>query len=289
MTAIQLSFSLRTTSNVKQVHLIGSWDGYQGQLPLSRDSGSTKWKGTFRFQSATMQAGQRYWFYYMLDGYQVSHDPSKEFTKEPTTGRNLNILDVPASASSGSSSRHSRGSSSKSSRRYSRELPQGRPAAEIRSPKPIRPGHLAKQLEAQARTQAALDAMSDRFSRAKLSDYSDEDSDIEDDSDSDVGSDVPSLSSGGSSVSGCSSPSSVSSVSSDCTCERYGITRGGDRVKLDCGGAICGSERSEEDDSSEEEDARQYKTRVSSHHRHSSSKSSSKHSSSSRRHGVVIR
>jgi len=302
MTAIQLSFSLRTTANVKQVHLIGSWDGYQGQLPLSRDSGSTKWKGKFRFQPATMQAGQRYWFYYMLDGYQVSHDPSKEFTREPTTGRNLNILDVPASAaSSGSSSRNSRGLTLKNSRRYSREVPQGRPPEEIRSPKPIRPGHLAKQLEAQARTQAALDVMSDRFARAKLSDYSDEDSDIEDDSDSDVGSDVPSLSSGGSSVSGCSSPSSVSSVGSDCSCERYGITRDGARVKLDCGGTICGSGPSEDDedddDDDSEEEARQYKTRVG-HHRdkhhslskHSSSKHhSSRYSTSSRRHGMVIR
>jgi hypothetical protein len=290
MAAIQLSFSLRTTANVKQVHLIGSWDGYQGQLPLSRESGSTKWRGKFRFQPQTMQAGQRYWFYYMLDGYQVSHDPTKEFTREPTTGRNLNILDVPTSAaSSSSSSRSSRGVGSKSSRRYSREVPQGRPAAEIRSPKPVRPGQLAKQLEAQARTQAALDAMNERFARTKLSDYSDEDSDIEDDSDSDVDSDVPSLSSGGSSISGCSSPSSVSSVGSDCTCERYGITRAGERVKLDCGGAICGSEQSEEDDS--EEEARQYKTRVSDHkhHKHSSSKHSSRYSTSSRRHGMVIR
>jgi len=287
MAAIQLSFSLRTTSNVKQVHLIGSWDGYQGQMPLSREKGSSKWKGAFRFQQNVMQAGQRYWFYYMLDGYQVSHDPSKEFTQEPTTGRHLNILDVPISASSGakSSSRHSKSSSS-SSRRYSRELPRGRPASEIRSPMPVRPGKVAKQLEAAARTQAALDAMNHRFSRAKLSDYSDEDSDIEDESDSDVDSDVPSLSSGGSTLSGCSSPSSVSSTSSDCTCNRFGVTRAGERVKLDCGGARCGYEHTSEESSSDEDDARQYQTRISSSkHRHSTSK----YSNSSRRHGVVIR
>jgi len=281
MAAIQLSFSLRTTSNVKSVHLIGSWDGYQGQLPLSRESGSSKWRGTFRFQSNLMQAGQRYWFYYMLDGYQVSHDPSKEFTQEPTTGRHLNILDVPTSAASSKSSR----SSKSSSRRYSRELPQGRPATEIRSPKPLRPGQLAKQLEAAARTQAALDAMNARFARAKLSDYSDEDSDIEDDSDDD--SDVPSLSSGGSSISSCSSPSTLSSSSSNCSCERYGVTRKGDRVKLDCGGKRCGYEVSSEDETSEEEEAREYQTRVAARH----SRHSSKHSSSDsrRRHGVVIR
>jgi len=285
MAAIQLSFSLRTTSNVKQVHLIGSWDGYQGQMPLSREKGSSKWKGTFRFQPNVMQAGQRYWFYYMLDGYQVSHDPSKEFTQEPTTGRHLNILDVPKSSSSAKhSSRHSKSSSS-SSRRYSRELPRGRPADEIRSPMPVRPGTFAKQLEAAARTQAALDAMNHRFSRAKLSDYSDEDSDIEDESDSDVDSDVPSLSSGGSTLSGCSSPSSVS-TSSDCTCNRYGVTRAGDRVKLDCGGARCGSAQTSEESSSDDDDGRQYQTRISSSkHR----QSTSKYSNSSRRHGVVIR
>jgi len=115
MAAIQLSFSLRTTANVKQVHLIGSWDGYQGQLPLSRESGSSKWRGTFRFQSNLMQPGSRYWFYYMLDGYQVCHDPSKEYTQEPTTGRNLNILDVPANAAKSSKRSGERGS-----RRYSR-------------------------------------------------------------------------------------------------------------------------------------------------------------------------
>ena len=64
MAAIQLSFTLRTSSNVKTVHLLGSWDNYAGQLPLSRDVNKTGgWKGTFRFQGATLQQGQRYWYY----------------------------------------------------------------------------------------------------------------------------------------------------------------------------------------------------------------------------------
>jgi hypothetical protein len=46
-------------------------------------------------------------------------------------------------------------------------------------------------------------------------------------------------SSPGSSVSGYSTPGSDCST---CTCERYGITRKGDRVKLDCGGARCGDD-----------------------------------------------
>jgi hypothetical protein len=250
MAATKLSFSLRTTSNVKQVHLIGSWDSYRGQLPLTREG--SKWKGTFRFSSSVIQSGQRYWFYYMLDGYAVSHDPSKDFTVEPTTGRKLNILDVPAS--SGSEKKKSSSSSSKdskrSSRRYSREIPRGQPAAEIRSPKPVRPGHLARKLE-----EAALAELTSKFEAARLAEYDDE-SDI----DSDAESDCPSLSSGGSSVSGRSTPSSV--ASSVCSCERYGITRRGDRVKLDCGGERCGYD--DEDSCGEEE----YKVRVSDNRRH---------------------
>jgi hypothetical protein len=64
MAAIQLGFTLRTSANVKTVHLLGSWDNYSGQLPLSKDTAKTGgWKGTFRFQGSTLQAGQRYWYY----------------------------------------------------------------------------------------------------------------------------------------------------------------------------------------------------------------------------------
>jgi hypothetical protein len=64
MAAVQLNFTLRTSSNCKTVHLIGSWDSYKSQLPLSKDS--TKqggWKGTFRFQGSTLKPGSRYWYY----------------------------------------------------------------------------------------------------------------------------------------------------------------------------------------------------------------------------------
>ncbi len=40
-----------------------------------------------------------------------------------------------------------------------------------------------------------------------------------------------------SALSGYSTPNSDCST---CTCERYGITRKGERVKLDCGGSRCG-------------------------------------------------
>lgn len=285
MAAIQLSFSLRTTANVKQVHLIGSWDGYQGQLPLSRESGSSKWRGTFRFQSNLMQPGSRYWFYYMLDGYQVCHDPSKEYTQEPTTGRNLNILDVPANAAKSSKRSGERGS-----RRYSREIPRGRPTSTIASPKPVRPGQVAKKLERQALAQLterlATTRLADYSSDSEIDDTSEEDSSGDDDSDSDV----PSLSSGGSTLSGCSSPSSISSTSSSCTCERYGITRSGERVKLDCGGSRCGSDVSTENSSESEEDSRDYRHHVRESSRSHKHKSTHRHSSStSKRHGVVMR
>jgi len=279
MPSTSLNFSLRTTSSVKTVHLIGSWDGYQGQLPLARESSKKgSWNGTFRFSSKNMQAGQRYWYYYQMDGYSVSHDPSKEFTVEPTTGRKLNILDVPADKKSSSSKSSSSSKTSSSSRRdrRSREIPQGRalPSTEIKCPKPYRPGqtqHIVKQ----EYSQATLEELTARFSKANLaSAYDDEESEFEEDSDDDsdcsFGS-VPSLSSsrssGSSRSSACSSPSSVSSASSSCTCDRFGVTRSGQRIKMDCGGDRCSSPEDYSDEG--EKEYRNYRA--------------------TRRHGVVIR
>jgi len=271
---MSLSFSLRTTANVKTVHLIGSWDGYQGQLPLSKDRDGKKgaWKGTFRFPSKQLKSGGRYWYYYQMDGYSVSHDPTKEFTVEPTTGRKLNILDVPADKGSKSSS----SSSKRDSRRLSREIPQGRPATEIKCPKPYRPGQ-TQHIVHQEYSQATLDALAARLASSSL-DEEEDNSDFEEDGssdESDVDSDcsfgsVPSLTSSSSSrssrSSNCSSPSSVSS---DCSCKTYGITRAGERVKIDCGGEVCGlSSEGDCSDEDEKEYARYQATR---------------------RHGVVIR
>ena len=71
MASVQLKFTLRTTTNVKTVHLLGSWDNYARQIPLSRDdaakgsskSGSAAWSGKFRFQSSMLRLGGRYWYY----------------------------------------------------------------------------------------------------------------------------------------------------------------------------------------------------------------------------------
>lgn len=74
MAAVQLSFNLRTSSSVKTVHLLGSWDNYAGQLPLAKDKNSSKsgaWKGTFKFQGSMLQQGQRYW-YYVCEAFSTS-------------------------------------------------------------------------------------------------------------------------------------------------------------------------------------------------------------------------
>jgi len=268
MSAVQLSFSLRTSSGVKTVHLLGSWDNYSGQLPLSKDKASSKsgaWKGTFRFQGATLQPGQRYWYYYIIDGYHVSHDPAQSSTTEPTTGRVLNILDVPPeksshkSSSKTSSSKHSsdKKSSSKhhtsrdkhtssTSRRESRrdslslsvDIPKGRPlsVSQIQSPKPLTP-HATKYILEADYGAPTVEELTSRFSATTVDDY---DYDLSNSPPSSVGSSL-------SSRSDSSSPSSASSFSDystpgsgECTCERYGITRNGERVKLDCGGSRCG-------------------------------------------------
>jgi len=225
MSAIQLSFTLRTSTNVKTVHLLGSWDSYAGQLPLSQDSAKAGgWKGTFRFQGATLRAGQRYWYYYIMDGYHVSHDPAKPFTKEPTTGRSLNILDVPSSASIGAP----RGA------RVSVEIPKGRSLSpgKIVHPKPTK-AYASRSIREADYTMSPVDELADQLEQASLySKYS--------------ASPTSSIDSGSSisNRSGGSSPSSLSSLSdrsgSSCRCNRYGITRKGDRVKMDCGGSKCG-------------------------------------------------
>lgn len=274
MSAIQLSFSLRVSSGVKTVHLLGSWDNYSGQLPLSKDKTSSKsgtWKGTFRFQPTTLQSGQRYWYYYIIDGYHVSHNPSEDSTVEPTTGRTLNILDVPKTKSSSSSKSSSRKSASshKSRSSMSGDIPKGRPlsVSQIKAPKPVSPHATRHILD----NDFDEDELSSRFAATGV--YDDDyyyDGDII----TNFGSPGSPASSVGSSLSyrsdssGSSGYSTPASDCSSCTCERYGITRKGERVRLDCGGSRCSYEDS---CSSSEDETTEYMER------------------SSRRHGIVVR
>jgi hypothetical protein len=273
MSAIQLSFSLRVSSGVKTVHLLGSWDNYSGQLPLSKDKSSSKgtWKGTFRFQQATLQPGQRYWYYYIIDGYHVSHNPSEDSTVEPTTGRALNILDVPKSKSSSSSSSskspsRKSTSSSKSRSSTSGDIAKGRPLSisQIKAPKPVSPNATRHILD----NDFDEDELSSRFAATGI--YEDEY--YNEDVITDFGAPGSPVSSTGSSLSyrsdtsGSSGYSTPASDCSSCTCERYGITRKGERVRLDCGGSRCSY-----DDSCSSEDEAEYVER------------------SSRRNGIVVR
>jgi len=261
--AVQLSFNLRTSANVKTVHLLGSWDNYKQQLPLSvlKDAKPGSWKGTFRFQGGNaLKLGSRYWYYYIVDGYHVSHDPAKEFTTEPTTGRKLNILDVPggksSSASSTAPSRQAASTTTNTSR-HSREVPTGRALSpgKIQHPKPSKP-YASRDLREADYSASPTDDLASRFAGTKISDldykhYASSPSTLSSSSGSTTFSDDR------------SSPSSLSSMSdASCRCERYGITRSGQRVKLDCGGSRCGytgsssecsSENSEESSESEEE------------------------------------
>lgn len=283
MSATQLSFSLRVSAGVKTVHLLGSWDNYVGQLPLSKDKSSSKgtWKGTFRFQSSTLEPGQRYWYYYIIDGYHVSHNPSESSTKEPTTGRELNILDVPKSKSSSSSSTHKSSSSkhhssSSSSRHHSSsskekshrsrssltvDIAKGRPLSisQIQAPKPMSP-HATKHILNADFSDESIDDLAERFGSAALDDDYAEyiTTDFGDLSNSPVSSSSGSSlsyrsdsSSPNSSMSGYSTPNSDCS---SCTCERYGITRKGERVRLDCGGSRCGYSDDSSDCSSDDGD-----------------------------------
>jgi len=276
MSATQLSFSIRTSSSVKTVHLLGSWDNYVGQLPLSKDKTSSKsgsWKGTFRFSSSVLEAGQRYWYYYIIDGYHCSHNPSEPSTVEPTTGRSLNILDVSSDKSSKSSksSRERHSSSSKSSRSskssksrqsLSIDIPKGRPlsTSQIKAPKPITPHATRHILDQDYVDEEAIEELTARFGSADLDEEVYYDDDVVIPTGSDLSSGSP-VSSSGSSLSYRSSPnSSVSGYStpssdcSSCTCERYGITRKGERVRIDCGGTRCGYSDEDSCSSAGEED-----------------------------------
>jgi len=280
MSAVQLSFSLRLSAGVKTVHLLGSWDNYVGQLPLSKDKSSSKsgsWKGTFRFQGTTLRPGKRYWYYYIIDGYHVAHNPSEPSTVEPTTARTLNVLDVPGdkdkhkkdkesssrkSSSKDKSSSSSKHSSSKdkshhhsSSTKHSEkhrsskyvnltvDIPKGRPlsSSEIQAPKPVSPHATKHILDVDLLDDDAMEELTQRLGSADIDDNDDIITEFSSSPVSSIGSSLSYRSDSSSPNSSLSGYSTPNSDFSQCTCERYGITRKGDRVKIDCGGSRCGS------------------------------------------------
>ena len=170
---------------------------------------------------------------YIMDGYHVSHDPSKPSTTEPTTGRSLNILDVPSSNSSSGIARPEL-SIQKRGARTTMATGRSLSPSKIAHPKPSKPYASRGLREADYSRSPDMDDLTSHLEKASLyhGNYSPASS-------ISSGSDISSRGSGGSSPSSLSSLSDPSS-GSECRCNRWGITRKGDRVKLDCGGSRCG-------------------------------------------------
>jgi len=168
MAAIQRRFTLRISSDYKTVHLLGSWDNYSGQLPLLKDpKKNDEWLGCFQFHGFTLKPGQRYWYYYIIDRHRVSYDPAKDFITEPTTGRKLNILDIPTNTKASSST--SSDSSAQSHRAKSASVPQGRGISPSRivAPRPKRPLQTRKVINTQY-NEAALEVLATCFAHQTL-------------------------------------------------------------------------------------------------------------------------
>lgn len=270
--AVQLSFTLRTATDVSSVHLLGSWDGYSKQLPLSISKEVSakpgSWKGTFRFQGAhALKLGSRYWYYYIIDGYKITYDPYKENVVEKTTGRNLNILNVPAAEpkrpaplnlKSESRVRTAQAPMPKTPATAKLQIAIGTclTPTKIQHPRPQKPYASQSLREADYET-SPIEDLGDRFSSVHLNDnrnYLSSPSDLSDLSDGTV------FSSASDNASSCTSSGSEEEAS--CRCNRYGVTRDGRRVMLDCGGKRCGYAESDsssscDDSSCSEEESTQ--------------------------------
>lgn len=262
--AVQLTFTLRTSPNVRTVHLLGSWDGYKSQLPLaiSKDAAAKpgSWKGTFRFQGAhSLKLGSRYWYYYIVDGYHVSHDPAKEHVVEKTTGRKLNILNVPAGTNKPAAISVAkpeirvRTDVPKTPTSARHQVPQGRALSpgKILHPRPQKP-YASRGLREADYDMSPIDDLEEQFAGAHISERYPTSSPSDLSECSEASGTVFSASS--------RSASSATSESDDgdrCRCNIYGRTRDGRRVLLDCGGKKCGyadSDSSSACDSEESED-----------------------------------
>lgn len=101
-------------------------------------------------------------------------------------------------------------------------------------PKPTKPYESRRVREADYSASPGIDDLAEHLEKAslyKMRNISPPSS---------VGSSLSSRSSDRSSPSSLSSLSNSSSSDSQCRCQRYGLTRGGGRVKIDCGGKRCG-------------------------------------------------
>ena len=163
----------------------------------------------------------------------------------------LNILNVPNTSGGAPASTLNK----RTSTAYqSVEIPKGRSLSpsKIAHPKPSKPYASRAVREADYSHSPGMDDLTGKLEQASL--YSHRNISPP----SSVGSSLSSSGSDRSSPSSLSSLSDPSSVAS-CRCERYGVTRSGKKVRLDCGGRICGYGDSSSDctsSGSESEDER---------------------------------
>lgn len=160
----------------------------------------------------------------------------------------LNILDVPGARSIPYAPSMAKRSSTN---RQPTEVPKGRSLSpsKIIHPKPSKPYESRRVREADYSMSPGVDDLAQQLEQASL--YNARNVSPP----SSIGSSLSSRGSGGTSPSSLSSLSDPSSASG-CRCNRWGVTRKGDRVRLDCGGGRCGYSDSSSDcssiDSSEE-------------------------------------
>lgn len=199
---------------------------------------------------------------YIEDGYKPSYDKSARSQVEPSTGRTLNILDVSKSSSASlSSSAAPLSTLSKRGSTYAPHTGRALSPSKIMHPKPTKPYESRRVREADYSASPGIDDLAEHLEKAslyKMRNVSPPSS---------VGSSLSSRSSDRSSPSSLSSLSNSSSSDSQCRCQRYGLTRGGGRVKIDCGGKRCGysddssSACSSIDSGSESESEEEYEER----------------------------
>jgi hypothetical protein len=190
-------------------------------------------------------------FQYLVDNHKYDIDPDIDFTIERTTKRKMNILDIPAKSSH--------------RQQLDREgVATGRPLSPERiiAPRPSKPVQAYSHFTTTNKSrELAIDTLSRRLAYAHL-DSSDE---SEFASDSDSPTDQPSSHTSSSDDESDRERGKYSSNSSDggssrglspitplddgsdrgsppvdiCYCHKYGITRSGQRLKIDCHGKDC--------------------------------------------------
>lgn len=218
MPYIELNFALQTPPNIRTIHLVGSWDNYSQILVLHSTGVKGAWSRKFRFPISILKPGHRYGYYYIVDDDHINPDDTRTRTK-------LEFMDIPKDTPEPESHNSSHGS-------VIYGITPCISSIEIQHPQPSKsfdPNVICKTDFAPGTNRLSGGNTGSPLSVGNGSScYQD------------------SHRSSGTSQYSDSSISTFSSLQpptqenpGKCHCERYGITRTGDRVKLDCGGISC--------------------------------------------------